>query len=106
MLIVGIQIQKIFWIFLGSETGNCVLSQIAFHRWVPTPFMTRAEGWLYKTVLFLTIKNDMTISLSLSEVGVTYKLTDGKKNMSLFISSFNYLSIHPTFTKHDIHHIK
>ena len=41
--------------------------------------MTRVEGWLYKTVLFLTIKNEMTISLSLSEVGVTYKLTDGKK---------------------------
>lgn len=98
------QIQKMVDIFRQWDWELSVLSQIAFHRWVPTPFMTRVEGWLYKTVLFLTIKKDMTISLSLSEVGVTYKLTDGK-NMSLFICSFNCLSIHPTFTEHDIHHI-
>lgn len=48
-----------------------------------TPLITRVEGWLYKTVLFLIIKKNMTISLSLSEVGVIYKLTDGK-NIHLF----------------------
>lgn len=57
----------------------CVLSQIAFHRWMPALLMTRVEACLDRTVLFLTIKKDMTVSLSLSEVDVMYKLTDGKK---------------------------
>lgn len=82
-------------IFRQWDWELSVLSQIAFHRWVPTPFMTRVEGWLYKTVLFLTIKNDMTISLSLSEVGVTYKLTDGKKYV--FIHFFFQLFVYPSY---------
>ena len=53
------------------------------------------EGWLYKTVLFLTIKKDMTISLSLSEVGVTYKLIDGKKYA--FIHLFFQLFVYPSY---------
>lgn len=36
--------------------GLNVLSQIALHRWVPTSLRVRVEGWLYKTVLFPTIK--------------------------------------------------
>lgn len=34
-----------------------VLSQIAFHRSMPTSLMVRVKGWLYKTVLFPTVKS-------------------------------------------------
>lgn len=40
----------------------------------------------------------MTTPLSLSEVGVIYKLIGGKRNSSLILCSFNCLFTYPAFT--------